>query len=1256
MKERLILAASLGVLAASCIHDNDGPKGLVETDHNGGAEIIFDLDARPLPEVPFPNDVATRIDPTSPTGRRVNVSTLAPTDLESRVRAKANQLDGFGTYAPITVQFNRLLDLENIVERHQEKVPDFANDAVFLINIDPDSPEYGKLEQLDMGLGNFPVTMKDPTKYFDFDPRVGGSNFLFESEQEEDLNGNGRLDPIEDTDDDGVWDEPNTLDPGADPLEWGQMLEFYERETNTLIIRTLDALRPATTYAVVLSDALIDSDGKPVNSPFDYVNHTGQTSDLEKLRDALPSALPERFDEELGNLRFAWSFTTQSSTLELETIRAGMYGHGPLSWLSREYPAELKLLHQFKGEVDEDAPWVTRLTPQVIRLIVEALAGGLSEAGKTAFVEGFENIDYLVGGSFISPYFLADQDGLPATAEDIAANRNQFDEDESFRIDLNNGSASVGDDEGTWWCTIPKTTEQHKPPFRVVLYVHGYGSARVDTLGFAGAMAKFGLASCGVDAAGHGVVLPPDIANNPLFTNVLAQQNLDNLLDALQHGRARDLNNDGVAESGGDFWTADIFHTRDILRQSVVDNMQFVRILRSFDGQKRWPAALDPDDPYVSVRSNIAVGFDADGDGEGEIAGDFNGDGVVDIGGEQPYYAWGTSLGGIWSPLMAGIDPAVKAGAPVSGGAGLLEIGHRSTQSGVPEAVILPILGPIVIGRPDVDWNAEEEAWEPNGSMTLEWLVTSVADEVYIPFARVDGIEDGDRIVVRNLRRETRANLVKEGTVQATATVRNGAFRKGLAADALNANEKRAALGFDPTFNIGELRARNVDVQDGWRSTLYKRERQGGYAFSTSVEPAIDLSVPEAEAPAEGFRPDRWSRRYQGIFTATEAGAHTFHATVQGRVEFYVNGVREIRDANGDFEARVTLEEGESLELRFDYTAEGGDARALLELTPPDGDRGVLPASSVKTHLALTEEERAEMEKHDITSLGGDARDFGDPFVIEIWDAGMENQKHSIDSFGLDAVYENIVYPEGSALAALREGFGQQRQTPDLRRFIGLAQHLVDAADPAVYGPTYQKYPLQYPYETNPDFQSGETNMLYIPTSGDSAVPVATGYAMARIGGVLDYRRLDSRYGMTANQYLIDNYAYEGVYWLDRFPEYPGALWDHDDLDRGNFTSERYPERGTDPNPDARNPLRATVEFDSGVSAMRVPYHSVRGNHSIFLPEPEFGFDIDSFMANQIAHYFSTNGTELSDDACLEDYTLESCAWFETPVEEDQVD
>ena len=42
---------------------------------------------------------------------------------------------------------------------------------------------------------------------------------------------------------------------------------------------------------------------------------------------------------------------------------------------------------------------------------------------------------------------------------------------------------------------------------------------------------------------------------------------------AILSGRAEDLNGDGTPDSGGDFWTSYVFHTRDSVRQSAVDHL-----------------------------------------------------------------------------------------------------------------------------------------------------------------------------------------------------------------------------------------------------------------------------------------------------------------------------------------------------------------------------------------------------------------------------------------------------------------------------------------------------------------------------------------------------------------------------------------------------------------------------------------------------------------------------------------------------------
>ena len=91
-------------------------------------------------------------------------------------------------------------------------------------------------------------------RYFPNDARSESPTLIFET-YEEDVNGNGALDPGEDTDADGVLDHPNVWPPGGDPR--ADLLTFYELESDTLIVRPIKPLREETTYAVVLTNRLV---------------------------------------------------------------------------------------------------------------------------------------------------------------------------------------------------------------------------------------------------------------------------------------------------------------------------------------------------------------------------------------------------------------------------------------------------------------------------------------------------------------------------------------------------------------------------------------------------------------------------------------------------------------------------------------------------------------------------------------------------------------------------------------------------------------------------------------------------------------------------------------------------------------------------------------------------------------------------------------------------------------------------------------
>lgn len=775
----MFVALVLLLLFTAC--ETESAKGLRQSPLGAGPRIVYDLTAKPFPEIPLPNDAATRMDPTSPTGRRLNLSIQADTDIEAKLRRRANELDGFGVFAPITVSFDAPLDLKNIWERHASN-HDFSDDTVLLINIDPSSPGFGEAIPLDVGQGNYPLVIEWPGQYWDQDEHADSWNLVFET-HDEDLNSNGVLDPYEDIDFDGVLDKPNTwsgkplalITPqnlsywlGRPDRPIDDLITFYEKETNTLVLWPVVPLRQATRYAVVLTKYLLGENGQPVRSPFPYINSLDQTADLLPLKEILER--PE-FSMTLDDVAFAWTFTTQTVTKDLEAIRAGLYGHGTMAWLATQFPPDLEPKIVRDPTEDGTLPQRPYILPNDIALPIFQMAGpllGYPDEVVQALAADTSHIAYWVLGSFTSPHFLVDRDG-------IATPMYPADDNEAFEVDPLTGRAVVGPGRVTFICAIPQQTQDHKPPFPVMIYGHGFSGAPFEVFGFAGRAAQFGFALCGLDAVGHGLALPADepIPYDEIVPKALEALGLGAFYRAFAGGRIRDLDNDGKITSfdnGGDFWSYDVFHLRDNVRQLVVDHMMFIRILRSL-GSLRWSA---------DTNSNGLAD---------DLMGDWDGDGIVDIGtaANKAYPVWGQSMGGIMTQVLAAVEPTVAAATPVSGGGGLLQIGLRSTNPGVPEGTMMPLMGPFVVFSPLGD-----EA----DTVEIAWMINDLHREYrdgprgwphYYPFARTAAIKPGDRVVVRNLKngKEIKAFRHPDGR----------GFRVSLPADALTAVEKRPLLG-----------------------------------------------------------------------------------------------------------------------------------------------------------------------------------------------------------------------------------------------------------------------------------------------------------------------------------------------------------------------------------------------------------------------------------------------------------------------------
>ncbi len=651
--KRLLLAVTVAVCAACASPE---AKGLWLTPEGSGAKVKFDVFHKPFPEIPLPNDFATRFDASSPTKRRLNASMVADTTWEQDTRAALDELDGWGTYQTVTVAFDRPLDVLDVARRHQRDDYDPSNDAVFLIDVTPDSPDFCQRVQLDMGEGNFPLTLERQS-YFPNDFHNDGEQLFFE-DREEDANHNGALDLGEDLDMDGVLDHPNTLAPGQGRLE---TMSWYERETNTLLMKPLLPLRENTTYAVVLTRRLLDEDGRPVRSPFAYVNHASQTRQLEPLAGCLP-----KYGLAEGDVAFTWAYSTQSITRDFKAIRDGLYGLGPMSRLSTEFPAEVKELFELKSG---GTPKIRIVTGDEFRStaleLLKQLGGGTLTPSMQAIADSHRFIAFHVVFSFEAPQFFPrkDSEGNPLPLYK-----------QRFQVDPVTGAAFTRPETVYVWLTVPK---RRQGPAPAVLLGHGYTGNKLDPVFYGGFFARYGVACIGMENVSHGV---PDIPEVRAAESLFTPSGLGPMYAAIvKNGRAFDQNGDGFTDSGADFWTSYMFHTRDVVRQSALDYMQLVRVLRGFDGTRRWR--------YDSNRNGK----------EDDLAGDFDGDGVLDVGASAPISMTGGSLGGIMSALMAGAEPQLEVAVPVSGAAGLPDVGVRSIQGGVGEAVNLRMMGPLLL-------------------------------------------------------------------------------------------------------------------------------------------------------------------------------------------------------------------------------------------------------------------------------------------------------------------------------------------------------------------------------------------------------------------------------------------------------------------------------------------------------------------------------------------------------------------------------
>jgi hypothetical protein len=728
---RSLALTALAVLPALASCATGEPEGLALA-QPAQVTVKMDFLHRPFPEIAMPTDLATRYDPSSPTKLRLNASKVAPTSMDRIARGKMDTLDGWGVFGAITVPFSDDIDVRSILDAHRDPYYDQSNDVIYLINITPSSPEYGEAAYLDLGEGNFPKVVKEIDGYWDHDPRGHTLTILWD-EVDEDTNGDGILQPEEDTDADAVLDVPNYL-PGAHPdpddlsARADAIMTFYERETHTVIAHPIVPLEERTTYAVVVTRRLRDKNGNPVGSPYPFINHAAQTEKLRPLIDVLP-----RHGLRLEDVAFTWAYTTGSITAPLMAVRDGLYGQGPQRHIATQFPPDIQALAKLKDFGDD--PYIVR-GGEFIDVALDELGqvdGGLVEGGDETLrhlQESHQFIDFHVVGSFESPQM------FPRQGPD--GKKLHFD-DQVWPDDIDRVPAPARSEKIQFWLTVPRKEVSRRgegKPAPLVLLGNGYQSSKFELFAVAGYFARAGLASLIIESVSHGFSMSK--LERAVALGLFEKRGYRGFAEAVLTDRSFDQNGDGTPDSGADFWTAYVFHTRDVLRQSVVDYFQLARIIKAMDGKRNWVF------------------------GRPGLAGDFDGDGELDIGGDAPLMFWGGSLGGIIGTILGGTEPHMDAVATVSGGGGLSEGAPRSLQGGIREAFVLRLMSPVYLGTP------LENA---PGKVAVKALVPDLALAATVPVGELDQVHPGDTVVVHNL---------ENGKVGCCLVNPDGSFRLGV--------------------------------------------------------------------------------------------------------------------------------------------------------------------------------------------------------------------------------------------------------------------------------------------------------------------------------------------------------------------------------------------------------------------------------------------------------------------------------------------
>lgn len=277
-------------------------------------------------------------------------------------------------------------------------------------------------------------------------------------------------------------------------------------ENKTLALLPLRPLKESTTYMVVLTNGIKDTEGASAKSSSTYL--------LLKSAIEIPdSATPD--PTQLATLR-----ALRPAVNAMESAAAS-----PPTGISAVTSNNIVLSWAFTTQ---------SITPALDSVAAKATAGTLTivPTGATpkSFIPTSAGISDVFIGTLDVPYYLK----APDTTDPLAALTSFWkgaitgNTPNGFLTRSNSTPISTGTMTMPVLLTIPKETEDNPKPeagWPIVMYQHGITRVRTDMLIYADNMAKAGFALVAIDLPMHGVTNPlhPLVANTNIFPSVREQ-------------------------------------------------------------------------------------------------------------------------------------------------------------------------------------------------------------------------------------------------------------------------------------------------------------------------------------------------------------------------------------------------------------------------------------------------------------------------------------------------------------------------------------------------------------------------------------------------------------------------------------------------------------------------------------------------------------------------------------------------------------